>query len=389
MNLKILCCLSIFLLNSALARIEKYSDEDVLSQVSSKLSVIETHLKNQRVFVSNAVFTWSELDQFQKDLMFSVAHDPHGSTATDIPHELQPSYLTLKLKDSWTKLEASVLEIESLLKTEEWIGLKADVEQFFKLRDEFLFQPARMMIKNGQINRKLSDLREKGRHFQHENLSNKQLHVRVIDPVIEGLSKEMQTLNHSLRQMKEFRQPPPVEVKTVYKKENILELAIFGVTALVFGFMFCYSYMMIKRAFRNKHVVEVNDPIESGFDYNEWLKAFEFHLKNFKSTEDKMIEDHLILKQVGDELREARKKLNQADSQQDFYASLDELNLASPKIEEYFSKMNLKKNTEVSRKMVSTIVQLCEAIEAGQSIDVNADPKRIRHIKLNSFSRAA
>ena len=69
-------------------------------------------------------------------------------------------------------------------------------------------------------------------------------------------------------------------------------------------------------------------------------------------------------------MRESRKALNLAENQQDFYLSLDQLNSSAPRLEDYFEKINLKKNAELSRRLVNHIVQLCEAIEARHEISL-------------------
>jgi hypothetical protein len=87
-------------------------------------------------------------------------------------------------------------------------------------------------------------------------------------------------------------------------------------------------------------------------------------------NEDNLTEEHINLKNLGFELRESRKALNLAENQQDFYLSLDQLNSSAPRLEDYFEKLNLKKNTELSRRLVTHIVQLCEAIEARHEISL-------------------
>lgn len=376
MNLKTFVYLSLLISTSSFAGIEKSAEEDVLYKVSTKLSQIENHLKNQRVDLSNVTFTWPEFDNFQKELMFVVAHDPGTQKLDEIPAELSPSHLTIKLKETWSKLEESIFLMEGLDKQEVWLSLKTDVEEFFKLREEFLYQPARNFIKSGQMTKKMNDL--KFLVFQHmkTDQSQKKLSVRVIDPVIEGLSSEMNKLNDSVRMLKEFRQPPKVEKKTIYKEELYQELSIFALGASVAGMIFMLMGIGTFKLFRKKKQVqeeEVN--VTDGFDYSDWLKTFESNLRAFKNVEDKIVENHLEMKHLSDDLRDARKKLNLSDNQQDFYQSLDLLNNSSPKIEEYFDKVNLKKGTEASRKMVHAIVQLCQAIESGKTINVTNEKK--------------
>lgn len=392
MQLKNLFIFSAVLLSTqTFARIEKFADEDVLNKVSTKLTQIEAQLKNQRVFVSSAQFSWNEFETFQKEMMFAVAHDPNaGQKTEEIPAELSPSHLTVKLKETWNKLETSVLQFSDLQQSEEWTSYKTEMDQFFKYRDEFLYQPARQMIKSGDLGQKSEALKKAAMDRSKFDSTAKNYSVRVIDPVIEGLSQEMTRLNHSVRQIKELRDPPKVEKKTIYNKELYSELGVFGALSLVAGMVFMLAIVGLVKVFKKKKpepVIETNE----GFDYSDWLKKFETNLRNFKNVEDKIVENHLEMKHVSDELRDARKKLNLSDNQQDFYQSLDLLNNASPKMEDYFEKVNLKKGTEASRKMVHSIVELCQVIESGQNIKVSADQKKFKLIKNEqpSGSKAA
>lgn len=381
MQLKPFITFSILLLSTqTFARLEKFADENVLNAVSNKLTQIEAQLKNQRVIISAAQFSWSEYESFQNELMFVVAHDPSiGQKTDEIPADLSPGFLTGKLKETWNKLETSVLHFAGLEQSAEWISFKTDFEQFIKYREEYLYQPARQMIKSGELAKKSEALKKAAMERSQFDSTTKHYSVRVMDPVIENLSKEMNQLNLSIRQIKELREPPKVEKKTIYKEELYPELGIFAAACACVGMFFMLALVGLVKVFKKKKIepaIEVND----GFDYSGWLKKFETNLRNYKNVEDKIVENHLEMKQVSDELREARKKLNQSDNQQDFYQSLDLLNNASPRMEEYFEKVNLKKGTEASRKMVHSIVELCQVIESGQNIKVT-EQKKFKLIK--------
>lgn len=391
MHLKTIVIFSLLISTSAFARIEKTTEEDVLYKVSDKLSIIESHLKNQRVDLTNATFSWSEFDLFQKELMFVAAHDPGTQKLNDLPLELTTGHLTLRLRTAWNKMQESIFLMEGMDKHETWLSLKSDVEIFFKLRDEYFYQSARNLIKSGQLTNKMNQLKEFVVQTRKDKQIPAQLSVRVIDPVIESLATEMSYLNQSVRMLKEFRQPPKVEKKTIYHKELYQELGIFAGAAVAVGMLAMLMGIGLFKLFRKKKPVgeEIVNTTD-GFDYSEWLKSFETNLRAFKNVEDKIVENHLEMKHLSDDLREARKKLNLSDNQQDFYNSLEQLNISSPKIEEYFERVNLKKGTEASRKMVHAIVQLCQAIESGKTINVTQE-KTFKLLKKqqNSVSKAA
>jgi hypothetical protein len=141
---------------------------------------------------------------------------------------------------------------------------------------------------------------------------------------------------------------------------GILFIGVFGTVLL----------QRISKGLNKSHATKPIDVKPEGFDYYAWLKQLETNLHAFKTNEDNLTEEHINLKNLGFELRESRKALNLAENQQDFYLSLDQLNSSAPRLEDYFEKINLKKNAELSRRLVNHIVQLCEAIEARHEISL-------------------
>jgi hypothetical protein len=123
-NLKILFVSLFFLSQSALCEVEKNDGEDSLVDISKKISEIEQRLNDNRMFISNAIFRWRQIDHFREQLLFTVAHDPFSASKKDIPLELNPTYLTQQLKNTWQELELSVLELGELSKDVEWNSLK-------------------------------------------------------------------------------------------------------------------------------------------------------------------------------------------------------------------------------------------------------------------------
>jgi hypothetical protein len=199
--------------------------------------------------------------------------------------------------------------------------------------------------------------------------------------VIEDLSREMNVLNQSVRQLEDFRKPRPVEIKTIFQEKNILELVYLSLGAIAVGFFITIFGQWVSKFFAKKEPVVQQAPVKNSFDYSDWLKKFESSLHTFKNSEDNLIEDHIHLKNLGHDLMEARKGLNLADNQQDFYICLDRLNETASKIEGYFEKLNLKKNSEISRKLVKSVVQLCNAIENRQEIALPVQQTKLKIVK--------
>ena len=368
-SIKTLFLLSLITANFAHAGIKMTGEEDVLSNVESKLTRIEERLKDHRLFVSPAVFSWPELSEFKEEMMFAVAHDPAGSAAAkDVPEELMPTYLTQKLKVSFSKLEASVYQIGTLVKAEQWILFKAEAEQFFKYRDEFLYVPARSMIKSGSLTARLKNLKEAAAAILKVSDKSQNISVRVIDPVIEKLSAELNHMNIAVRQLQEFRKPRPVEITTIFQEKNKVELGWLVATVFFLAVLVTIFTQWVAKKFTKAPVTTEVATKSNGFNYSDWLRRLEGNLKSFKGHEDKVTEDHIKLKNYSHALSESRKRLNLSDNQQDFYESLEQLNATALHIEGYFEKLNIKKNAEISRRVINQVVQLCDALESSQEI---------------------
>jgi len=184
--------------------------------------------------------------------------------------------------------------------------------------------------------------------------------------------------------LQEFNKPIPVEPKTIFQPKNYLELAMISVVALFIGFLVTVSFQWIFKKFAKAPTARVIEIKPLAFDYYEWLKGLEVNLKAFKTHEEKLTEEHITLKNLSYELHNARKGLNLAENQQDYYVSLEQLNASAPRLEEYFEKMNIKKNAEVSRRMVKMVVQLCDAIESRHEITFTEQRGKLKASNLNA-----
>lgn len=374
------CCTA----NFAHAEIEKSGGEDVLAEVSQKLTQINHHLKDQRVFIAPASFEWKELKIFQEELMFTVAHDPNGPGSKEGPRELAPAFLTQKLKVAFANLEASVFQIGHLRKSSEWISVKTNMEKFLTYREDFLYAPARALMKSGDVRAEFDNLNNAAKIILKGNETSKNLSVRVIDPVIENLSQELSRLNTSVGQLEELRKPQPIIPKTIFLEKNIQELGFLAITAMALGFLATMFFQWVYRSFSKTEAVAeapVAPVVKNGFNYHDWLKHLEVNLKAFKNSEDKLVEECIHLKHLGTVLSDARRGLNLADNNQEYYESLEKLNSSAPKLEDYFEKINIKKNAEMSRRLIKQVVQLCDAIEAKQEIILTESKEKAKSSK--------
>jgi hypothetical protein len=370
LNLKFLFLITFVFTSSAQARIDLSGQEDVLPAVAKKLHQIEKQLNNQRLFVTSANFNWPELTEFREDLMFVVAHDPSGPVNKETPQELLPSTLTGKLRVSFSKLESSAFQIDDLVQTVEWTLFENAMEKFIKYRDNHLYVPARTMIRSGLLLGHLDRVKQLANVILKGDEKSRNISLRVIDPVIEKLSQELNHLNVSVHSLQEYNKPPAPEVKTIYQDIHRSELIVLVTGILFIGVFGTVLLQRISKGLNKSHATKPIDVKPEGFDYYAWLKQLETNLHAFKTNEDNLTEEHINLKNLGFELRESRKALNLAENQQDFYLSLDQLNSSAPRLEDYFEKINLKKNAELSRRLVNHIVQLCEAIEARHEISL-------------------
>ena len=285
-------------------------------------------------------------------------------------------------------MELSGLEIGDLEKETEWESLKTEMAQFFKLREEFLYQPARSMIKSGLISGRLQKIKEVATGMLQDSQDTKNLSVKVVDPFVEKMANELAVLNRSIRELDALRNPPPVEVPTIYKPVLYQELFIFGSGIFFTGIFLTFSFMWMKKKLTKIPVEETPVVNKSAFNYYEWLKRLETNLQALKNNEENTSEQYITLKGFAHQLSEARKNLNLADNQQDYYISLEHLNVAAPKIEEHFEKANLKKHSEATRRLISQIVQLCDAIENKKEMSFEDEKPKLRVIKLEQVSNS-
>jgi hypothetical protein len=365
---KILFLANLVIISSAQARIDLTGSEDALPLVAKKLMQIEEQLKNQRIFVTTASFNWPELTAFREDLLFVVAHDPFGSVKKDLPKELLPTNLTERLRVSFSKLEASAYQIGTFIKSEEWTVFKNDMDVFLKHRDEHLYVPARGMIRSGLLLGNLNKLNDAAALLIKGDITSQNISLRVIDPVIEKLSQELEFLNVSVHKLQEYNKPLPIVPKTIFQEKNIYELGLLAAVALSLGFLVTILVQWTFKILSKPAPIPVVITKPEGFDYYEWLKRLEANLNALKNNEEKLTEEHINLKNLGVELSQSREGLNMAENQQEYYLSLEQLNSSAPRLEEYFDKFDIKKNGEQSRRLVKLVVQLCDAIETRQEI---------------------
>jgi uncharacterized protein YukE len=372
---------SLFISPTSDAEMISSAEKDVLTQISIAITQVDDRLKNHRLFVTPSKMDWPEMSKFQTDLMFVLAHDPHGPPSKNLPQELHPTFLSTKLKETWNKLEVSLMVIGELSKETAWISLKSDMDLFFQHRDNFMYQPARALVKSPEFKVKLDSM--KAFVFDHlkAGQDNKDVTIKVMDPFIEKMGAELTQLNRSILQLKEFHTPKPIENPSIYQPKHLRELIVLAVSALAGGLFLAFTFVWLKSKFVKKKVDEKPIISAEAFNYYEWVKQLESCLQSVKDREDHSREDFIKLKEMADDLRDSRKKLNQADTQQEFYNALDELNATSAKLEEHFDKEARKKHVEASRKLISHMIKLCEAVEAKKEINLGTEKPRLKLVK--------
>jgi hypothetical protein len=368
---------------SVQSEVKNNSDEVSLVGISKKLLEIENRLTDNRIFISSAIFEWKQLEQFRSDILFTVAHDPFGSPKKNIPAHLHPSYLTQKLKGTWAELELSVLEMGELHKDQEWNSLKVEVDQFFKLRDEFLYQPARLIIKSGTFMNRLDTIKDIASKMVKESTLKGNVDVKVLDPVLSKLTDELSVLNYSIKRLIALKTPPPTAPPTIFMPELLKQLYVFGLVIFSSTLFLVLSFIWVKtKLIKRSEPVIAKEVKKNAFNYYEWLKGLESGLQNLKKNEDYLTEQFIELKGLSHQLSEARKHFNEADNQQDYYKALENLNIVGPKIEEHFLNTNVRKNSVASRKVIGQIIQLCDAIENKKEINLDDEKPILRIIKV-------
>lgn len=374
--------LALALTQASYAEIKKSSEEDALTMVNQKLIQIDAYLRNQKTHVTLAKMEWEQLERFKSELMFVAANDPHGTIPKNTPPEMMPSFLTQQLKLKWTELEVSVISTGRLASYPEWIAFRDQVEQYLKRREDFLYQPARNILRSGVMWEMFHRLKLSYDKEIDEVSGAKNLSVKVVDPFIQKMTSELSELHKSVRQLKDLRTPPQKENASIIQAKHIVELAVLSLSILFASVFLTISFLKLKKKKMTKKV-ELKSPPKNAnvFNYYEWLKRLEGSLQTIKNNEENTIEKYISLKDYAEGLKTAREYLNEADGQQEYYSSLEKLNAAAPKIEDYFQKVNLKKYGDPSRRLINHIVQLCEAIEAKEEMRFDDERPTLRLIK--------
>ncbi len=363
------------------AKLDKTFQEDVITNISKKLVQIENQLKESRVSIASAKIQWKEIEDFQTELMFAVAHDPYGPAGKETPPELSPSYLTIKLKRSWEVLQKNVQEMGHLSQTEEWLALQADVQKFFDERDQLLYQSARSLIKSGRLNARIEKVVEIAKVMLKESSIKTNVSVKILDPVIDKMTTELATLNQSVIHLNALITPPPPEDPSVFREKYYSQLALLGGGTFLAGLLITLLFFTIKTKLAQKKANQKPEIEPNSFNYYEWLKRLEASLQSLKANEENTVEKYIHLKNYASEMNEARRGLCTADNQHDYDKFLDQLNATAHKLEDYFHQVNLKKNSESSRKLITLVVQLCDAIESNKVMSFNSEKPHLRVIK--------
>lgn len=363
------------------AKLDKTINEDVITNISKKLVQIENQLKESRISIESAKVNWKEIEDFKSELMYVVAHDPYGPIGKETLPELSPSYLTTKLKKSWELVEKSTFEIGNVSQTEEWLTLKTDMQKFFNERDQFLYQSARSLVKSGRINTQIEKVLLVAKAILKEESVRTRISVKVLDPVIAKMTTELSILNESVVHLKSLITPPPPEDPSVFREKYFPQLIALGSGAFILGIFLTIVFFTIKEKIAQSKVGPKPEIEQNSFNYYEWLKRLETGLQSLKSNEENTIEKYIHLKNYVLEMNEARRGLHTADNQPEYDSFLDRLNTSAQKIEEYFNNVNLKKNSEASRKLITLVVQLCDAVEGNKVMSFNSEKPQLRVIK--------
>jgi hypothetical protein len=351
--------------------------EETLNVIASKLSDINKKLDDPRVIVSPKSFNWPELQQLRQDFMFVAAHDPSGKISKEISQELNPQSLTSKVQESFLILEASAKGIGTLVQTEEWQGLKKDIEFFISNRKIHFYGPAREIIRSGSVSRGFQEVERIAGEMILKNDNEKSVYtLKVLDPFFDEMAKELKVMNRTVSKIQHSLIPKPAIKESIFKIDNYQELSLTSLFSIIIGISLTLGIQKLSQ--RPKETPVKEEPIQS-FDYSDWLQKLEISLKTFKANDEKTIESYLKLKEICKDFSNSRKAMNLAESQKEFYSSLDTLNIHAPKIEEHFENFDIARNAELSRKLVKLIIQLCEALEKNQQISFSGSPKAINN----------
>jgi hypothetical protein len=379
---------TVVFLKSVDAGVIKNLDSDSLKEISKKLTEIDQRLQGQKLSIEAAIFHWNELDQFKSDLLYTVAYDPTGPKTKDAPEQMDPVVLTSKLKASWGQIESQVLEMGELENKEEWVSLKAEVENFFSLRHKFYYQPARALIKSGSLLDKMQKLKQAAASIAKDSIRTKSVGLKVMDPVLEKLNFELGGLSKSMQTLIELNAPAPEKPATIFDSQYLVQIWVFGFVIVCLSSLATFFGIKAYTKYLEENKSGPAVPVKAGVNYYDWLKRFESNLQTLKRSEEDLSEYFVELRAMVERLSVAHKNINEASGQQEYYKAIDLLNEIVPQMEERFLKQNPRKQTDASRKIIAQVIQICEAIENKKDFYFDEHKPHLRLVKLEQTLHA-
>ena len=308
------------------------------------------------------VLTWQRLKKFEEKLYFTIAHDPAGVVAADVPRQLLSSKLTVELMSDWSQLstEAEFYGINDSVP--EWMTFKKIFLTMVDYRNQYLFNQSRKPLKSGAMTKSIEDLsRYWSKKWYQEN-------PKFI------VSYDLQQMNELKSLVSASRVEAIRSLRAPASLTSGRELSLFQWVFLLLlsSASFYFIGRRIQKA-RPDDIQKTSAPVKSilseSFDYEAWVKEFSTGIDALARQQDASAAHLKEFSEVANVLRELRVGIMMSTSEEEYLMLTQRLIDTGLKLEDLLNQMAGRGNSEIFDQLMKTVIRLCMVIEKKQEIE--------------------
>ncbi len=328
-------------------------------KLAEALRLVELSLSSNHQKKIVPLVKWQSLKKFEEKLYFTIAHDPSGIPASEVPASLRSTSLTSSLRTDWEQLENEALFYGLDESVKEWSSFKKLLLSILDLRDQNFFNQSRKPLKSGALTKSIDDLSSLWsiRWYQQNPNFIVSLDKQQIDQLKELVSKARAELSKGDRS-------PAGE-----QRES--RLPIFPSVALVFIFL-TVAYLLgkkhqVKEISVFKEAQLTNASFLNSFDYEEWVKEFSSGIEFLVKEREVRSAFSSEFSEVSNTLRELRVGILMATTDEEFHTQAQKLIDVGLKLENLLENQSENEESLAFDKVMKTVIRLCVVLEKKQS----------------------
>jgi hypothetical protein len=396
------------------ARLLSHPLSQKLRDLHEQLTLLEAETREQTFLNSSS--SPQLFETFRLSLFLTVAMDPTGPFATEVPEKYRSSFLTAELEKQWSQLEKATTSLNfSPQQTKQWETLKQHMSQFFLFRKQSLYQKARSLLKSGVL---LEALDEMGSEFKKiNNNQTPKAFPKVpvaqtgtrIGQIISGLDQLGEFLESNSLDQNQVLYPAAIESSSTQREldaspvffnkvrgffENLPHLSSLGLMLFITSICAALS-VFLRKIFRQKHpaasqnlsfqgsraragagVCQTPSPLllerPESFNYAGWLGDLQQAIEDYKLAESVLDHKHKVATELMNKLKESRQDL-QVVSTKDFQTALGKVNSAMIAVEKYLQDPAYMVALRPQKRIIKLMLALCSAVEKKHTIQFQSE----------------